>query len=160
MEYKESALKLIEENRVLFPLTDFNGNITGVAGRNLKASPKYVRSGEGFFGNINTENDTLIIVEGYADAFLAQIYGYDNVICVSGVHISDEVLEHFAKLNKRIILFFDSDEFGQKSAKELLEKLKNYGIRAYNYRTDDTGDMIEYLRNGKSIDRILSVAKG
>ena len=35
MNYKEEALKMIEEGRVVFPLRDIDGNITGVIGKLL-----------------------------------------------------------------------------------------------------------------------------
>ena len=33
--------KMLKEKRIIFPLTDFDGNVTGFSGRNLSTNPKY-----------------------------------------------------------------------------------------------------------------------
>ena len=160
MNYENKLKEMIEQKRVVFPLTDLDGRVTGIVGRNLKACAKNVIRGEGFFGDINTEKDTLIIVEGFADVFFTQISRYDNVIVFSRKYLTDIVLERLAKMNKKIILFYDNDELGQRTAQDLFERLTKYGIRVYNYRTDDARDIIEYLQKGKSLDEIFAIAKG
>ncbi|MBR2589683.1 MAG: hypothetical protein IKE65_02040 [Clostridia bacterium] len=76
MNYKEEAIKMLEERRVIFPLTDMDGNVTGVTGElTLKKDPSvptYVVRGTGFFGDFNTKSDTIIITEGIMDGLIAQ----------------------------------------------------------------------------------------
>ena len=61
MNYKEEALKMIKEGRVVFPLRDIDGNITGVIGKLLfKKDPSvstYVKRGKGFCGNFETQRN-------------------------------------------------------------------------------------------------------
>ncbi len=57
MNYKEEALKMIEQGRVIFPLTDMDGNITGVTGRHNTLKPKYITRGTGFLETL-TRNGT------------------------------------------------------------------------------------------------------
>ena len=158
MNYKYETLKMIEQGRVLFPLTDMDGNITGVIGRHNTLKPKYIIRGTGFFGNFNTERDEIIITEGVMDVITAQAYSYNNVVSFSCVNpedaFNDDVLKRIAKLNKRIILFFDNDAIGQKSAKALRAKMDEYGIEVYNYQLDKAVDLIDFLKQGGSLDKI------
>ena len=166
MNYKEEALKMIEQGRVVFPLTDMDGNITGVTGKlTLKKDPTvptYVVRGTGFFGNFNTERDEIIVTEGTVDVLMAQTYKYDNVIsCLHAGNwkkvFTDDVLERLAKIKKKIIIFFDNDDLGQRNAKSLCEKMKEYGIDVYNYQPLYVRDMQEYIRQGLPINNILSI---
>ena len=161
MDYKIEALKMIEEGRVVFPLKDMDGNVTGVTGRHNTLKPKYITRGTGFFGNFDTERDEIIITEGVITVLTAQVYKYDNVVSFSGINpeknFTDDVLKRIAKLNKRIILFFDNDKLGQRNAKALCAKMKEYGIDVYNYQPLYVRDMQEYIRQGLPINNILSI---
>ena len=162
MNYKEEALKMIEQGRVVFPLTDMDGNITGVTGKlTLKKDPTvptYVVRGTGFFGDFNTKADTIIITEGIMDGLIAQTEKYDNVVSFANATpdkaFTDDVLKRLAEMNKKFILFFDNDKMGQKSANMLCEKMKEYGIEVYNYQSDKAVDLMEFLKQGGSLDKI------
>lgn len=166
MNYKEEAIKMLEEGRVVFPLTDMDGNITGVTGKlTLKKDPTvptYVVRGTGFFGSIDTQKDEIIVTEGTVAALMAQTYKYDNVIsCLHAANwkkvFTDDVLARLAETNKKIIIFFDNDDLGQKSAKALCAKMKEYGIDVYNYQPLYVRDMQEYIRQGLPINNILNI---
>ena len=155
MNYKEEALKMIEEGRVVFPLRDIDGNITGVIGKLLfkkdPSVPTYVKRGKGFCGNFETQRNEIIITESIIDVLTAQSYKFDNVVTFSSIKpeddFTDDVLKRISKLNKRIILFFDNDAFGQKSAKALRTKMEEYGIDVYCYLSGGTVDLIDFLDN-------------
>lgn len=166
MNYNEEALKMIEQGRVVFPLTDMDGNITGVTGKlTLKKDPTvpiYVVRGTGFFGNFNTERDEIIIIEGVMDVLMAQTYKYDNVIsCLHAGNwkkvFTDDVLSRLAEMNKRIIIFFDNDDLGQRNAKALRAKMDEYGIDVYNHQSDKAVDLIDFLKHGGSLDKIAEL---
>ena len=168
MNYKEEALKMIEQGRVVFPLTDMDGNITGVTGKlTLKKDPTvptYVVRGTGFFGNFNTERDEIIVTEGTVAVLMAQTYKYDNVIsCLHAANwkkvFTDDVLARLAETNKKIIIFFDNDDLGQKNAKTLCAKMKEYRIDVYNYQSDKAVDFMEFLAQGHSIETIINSTK-
>ena len=162
MNYKEEALKMIEQGRVVFPLTDMDGNITGVTGKlTLKKDPTvptYVVRGTGFFGDFNTKADTIIITEGIMDGLIAQTEKYDNVVSFANATpdkaFTDDVLKRLAEMNKKFILFFDNDKMGQKSANMLCEKMKEYGIEVYNYQLENAVDLMDFLKQGSSLDEI------
>lgn len=160
MNYKEKALKMLEEGRVVFPVMDIEGNITGVIGRHNTLSPKYITCGTGFFGNFSTKQNEIIITEGITDVFMAQMYKYDNVVCPVCLNpedcFNDNVLKTLSKINKKIILFFDNDNLGQKSAKAILDKMKKHGIDAFNYQHSGIVDMTDFLKKGYSPETLLA----
>ena len=168
MNYKEEALIMLEEGRVIFPLKDMDGNVTGVTGKLLlkkdPSVPTYIVRGTGFFGSVDTERDEIIVTEGIMNVLTAQTYKYDNVICClhSGNWkkvFTDDVLARLAEINKKIIIFFDNDELGQKNAKTLCSKMKEYGIDVYNYQSDEAADFTEFLAQGHSIETIINSTK-
>ncbi len=94
----------------------------------------------------------------------AQVYKHDNVVTLSSINpeeaFTDNFLKRIAKLNKRIILFFDNDALRQKSAKALRAKMEEYGIDVYTFQSDWATDMTEYLTlSYHSIDDIIKVSK-
>ncbi len=155
MNYKEEALKMIEEGRVVFPLRDIDGNITGVIGKLLfkkdPSVPTYVKRGKGFFGNFETQRNEIIITENLIGVLTAQSYKFDNVVTFSSIKpeddFTDDVLKRISKLNKRIILFFDNDKLGQRNAKALRNKMEEYGMDVDCYLSEDTADLIDFLDN-------------
>ena len=165
MNYKEEALKMLEEGRVVFPLKDLDGNITGVTGKlplkKDQSMPTYVVYGTGFFGSFDTHFDKIVITEGIIDVLIAQTEKYDNIVSFVNVNpeitFTDEILKRLAKMNKKFVLFFDNDKFGQKSANNLCEKMKSYGIKVYNFKPAfDEFDLTDYLKRGRSIEAVLN----
>ena len=151
MNYKEEALKMIEEGRVVFPLRDIDGNITGVIGKLLfkkdPSVPTYVRRGKGFCGNFETQRNEIIVTESIRNVLIALAYKYDNFICADKDDFTNDVLKKLAKRNIKIILFLDNDELGQRNAKALRTKMEKYGIDVDCYLSEDTPDLIDFLAN-------------
>ena len=92
------------------------------------------------------------------DGLIAQTEKYDNVVSFANATpdkaFTDDVLKRLAEMNKKFILFFDNDKMGQKSANMLCEKMKEYGIEVYNYQSDKAVDLMEFLKQGGSLDKI------
>lgn len=151
MNYKEEALKMIEEGRVVFPLRDIDGNITGVIGKLLfkkdPSVPTYVKRGKGFCGNFETQRNEIIVTESIRNVLIALAYKYDNFICADKDDFTDDVLKKLAKRNKKIILFLDNDELGQRNAKVLRTKMEKYGMDVDCYLPEDTADLMDFLDN-------------
>jgi|GEM_PF-6977130 hypothetical protein len=154
--------EMLKEKRVVFPLTDFSGNVTGFAGRNLSISPKYRISGYGFFGNCNTEQNTIIMAEGVTHVLTAESKGYDNVIGfvgIKGERIIDENIEKLRMSEKKVIVFSDSDNYGLHLAERIVNLLKSKQIKAAVYKTDMALDLNDFLLKGHSIEEIIASVK-
>lgn len=162
MNYKDEAIRMLEQGREVYPLHDIDGNITGIVGRNPFLIPKYIVRGTGFFGNFNTEEDTIIITEGIMDVLIAQTQKHNNVVTFSGTvpedNFTDDVLARIAEMNKKIIIFLDNDELGQKNAKALRGKMEECGIDVYLFQSDWAKDMTEFLSlSNRTFEDIIKV---
>lgn len=115
-------------NRILFPITNLNGEIIALAGRSLsnKIKPKYINSLDsdffskkktlyGLYDAIKTKKhlDYIIIVEGYIDVIRLSQNGITNVVALMGTSVSKEHLILLKMLYKKIIFCFDGDLAGK-----------------------------------------------
>jgi DNA primase len=114
-------------NRLMFPLCDLKGNVTGFGARVLDDSlPKYVNSPQTIvFDKSSTlyginlaapairTQDTVVIVEGYMDVITAHQHGFDNVIATMGTAVTEKQINTLKKLTKNIILALDADTAGE-----------------------------------------------
>lgn len=150
--------KMLAEGRTIFPIVDHNGNVCGVVGRHLNVQLKYKCVGKGFVGNILTNEKTIILTEGFVDVLVAQVQKVDNVLGVVG-EVTDEAIQAFATKSKRIILFFDQDEYGKKQAAKLSKRLVKAGVTAHIFETNTALDMLQYLMQGNSVESILNAIK-
>lgn len=134
------------DNRVVFPIRDFNGNLLTVKGRTLdedyseKGIPKYLYYHRfdgryflyGYYENYFDilDSDELIVVEGEKSVMVLHGMGYNNVVATSKKRISEEQAEEINKLNKRVVLAYDNDVSIEEIEKEC-EKLNGevYYIR-------------------------------
>lgn len=120
-------------NRLMFPIYDESGRITGFGGRVLSGAeqPKYLNSPEtelysksrSLYG-LNASKAACVqtgevyIVEGYLDAIMLYQHGVQNVAATLGTAMTTEhvrLLKRYAK--KRITLVYDSDAAGIRSAR-------------------------------------------
>lgn len=153
--------KMLLEGRTIFPIVNTKGEVCGAIGRIPKmkhGQAKYVLRGNGFIGDILTEDKTIILTEfGCIDVLLSQIKKISNVIGYAGISMSDEDIMFFKEKDKNVILFFDQDECGRKAAKNVAERMKLFGINVYVFETDEALDMSDYLLKGKSVEDIMKI---
>ncbi len=125
-------------NRLMFPVRDRNHAPIGFGARALtdEDQPKYLNSPEGplfnkrrcFYGfceardSIRT-NKTAVVVEGYTDVIMAHQFGVDSVVAVLGTALTEYHARTLSNLCDQVILVFDADEAGQKSAERSIEVL-------------------------------------
>jgi DNA primase len=116
-------------NRLMFPLCDARGHVTGFGARVLDDSlPKYVNSPQTIvFDKSSTlyginlaapaviKQDMVIIVEGYLDVITAHQHGFSNVIASMGTAIAEKQITALKRLTKNVILALDADEAGEEA---------------------------------------------
>lgn len=115
-------------DRFITPIHDMYGNIVGFAGRSLTADAKYLNSysNEYFDKSLLLYNyhnarkyNSVIIVEGYADALAWIQEGFDNVIALMGTSLTDK---HLTMLSgKKLILCLDNDAAGLKATVKIIK---------------------------------------
>lgn len=147
-------------NRLMFPIDDATGRPIGFGARALDADapgegtaetdrephdePKYLNSpetplfskGRSFFGLAQGKEairsgKTAVILEGYTDVIMAHQCGVPETIAVLGTALTEDHARVLSRLCKRVILVFDADEAGRKSATHSIEVLLNQDMEIH-----------------------------
>ena len=145
--------------RLMFPIYDIRGRVTGFGARALDDSlPKYLNSpqtpifdkGSSLYG-INQAaqairaQDRAVIVEGYMDVITAHQNGFNNVIASMGTSVTEKQISTLKRLTKNIILALDADAAGEEAM-----------LRCVGYEnTLDTEMKVITLPRGKDPDDVI-----
>jgi len=116
-------------NRLMFPILDNKGHVTGFGARALDDSlPKYINSPQtptfdkssSIYG-INlaapaiSAQDTAVIVEGYMDVITAHQNGFNNVVAAMGTSVTENQVNILKRLTRNIALALDADTAGEEA---------------------------------------------
>jgi DNA primase len=127
-------------NRLLFPICDVQGRVTGFGARVLDDSlPKYINSPQTpIFDKSNSlygidrakaavkKKNLVIIVEGYMDVLTAHQHGWQNVVGSMGTSLTEKQVEGIKRLTNNITLALDADLAGEEAT------LRGKAILAYS----------------------------
>jgi DNA primase len=127
-------------NRLMFPIADSQGRVTGFGARALDDSlPKYINSPQtpafdksGSLYGIDRakvaigRQDSAIIVEGYMDAVTAHQGGWRNVVGSMGTSLTERQVAIIRRLTSNITLALDADLAGEEAT------LRGKAILAYS----------------------------
>jgi DNA primase len=116
-------------HKIMFPICDIKGNITGFGARVLDDSlPKYINSPQtpvfdksGSLYGINNaaeaikKADLAIFVEGYLDVIIPHQYGFNNVVASMGTSITEKQISTIKRLTTNIALALDADAAGEEA---------------------------------------------
>jgi len=123
-------------HRVMFPIRDERGRITGFGARCLNPDdmPKYLNSpqtvlfdkGRLLYGLDKARKpirvqDQAVIVEGYLDVIALHQYGFTNVVSPMGTALNEHQLRVLKTLSRRIVLALDADAAGDRATLRGLE---------------------------------------
>ena len=123
--------------RLMFPIADRRGSVTGFGGRSLDGSePKYINTaGTEVFDKRNllyglhlaTEairaRGEAVIVEGYMDAIAAHQHGHSNVVASMGTALTDTQMAQLRSIASSVTLALDADAAGQEATVRKLEEV-------------------------------------
>ena len=146
-------------NRLMFPICDIQGRVTGFGARVLDDSlPKYINSPQtpifdkssSLYGidkakSAIRKKDLAIIVEGYMDALTAHQHEWQNVVGSMGTSLTEKQVEAIKRLTKNITLALDADLAGEEAT------LRGKAILAYS---SIEGKVIS-LPPGKDPDEVI-----
>lgn len=166
-----NKLKLSFKNYIIFPLYNKRGLIFGIGGQNILTkqyknlgnnkyfSKKYsILTLKSFF---NCNLDCIIICEGYFDMLSLHLNNFTNTIALSGVFMSEFLVNFLIYKNKTIILCLDNDEVGFRSILTIVKQFfkKNfYKIVIINYDiliNNNCKDVDELLQKKQKIKEIF-----
>ena len=150
--------------RVIFPITDLNGNIVAFSGRRINddKTSKYINSNENILFNKSEclynfyeakpyilQHKSVYIVEGFMDAIALYKANVKNVVATMGVNLSKQHIRALERLGCKVILSLDGDEAGQSSMFKLVEALKE---------TDLSVEVTGVSNGGKDLDELYNTS--
>jgi DNA primase len=146
-------------NRLMFPISDIKGRITGFGARVLDDSlPKYLNSPQtpvfdkssSLYG-INLaaaairQQNMVVIVEGYMDVITAHQNGFNNVVASMGTAVTEKQVSTVKRLTKNMALALDADAAGEEAM-----------LRAVDYEnTLDAEVKVIIMPKGKDPDDVI-----
>ncbi|UUM12586.1 DNA primase [Clostridiaceae bacterium HFYG-1003] len=148
-------------NRLIFPVFDPRGRITGFGARVLDDSkPKYLNSPETllfhkgtnlygmnfFLKKMARDESTLLIVEGYMDCIALHQAGIHQAVAALGTALTPIQARLMKRYVKRVITAFDADTAGQQATLRGLEILVHEGFEVRILLIPDGKDPDEYIR--------------
>lgn len=157
----EGTLKDRFARRLIFPITDLNGNVVAFSGRLIEKSDmaKYVNSPEtevfvkgatlynysAALSDIKKEKK-MYVCEGFMDCIALWKSSIPNAIALMGTAFTKEHLKVFKYLGVEIILTMDADDPGNINANKLANELLDLEVNVKvvpSYK--DVKDLDEYL---------------
>ena len=125
-------------DRLMFPVLDVRGEVTGFSGRALAEGqePKYLNSPEtlvfakrrslyGIQRAKNSKRGSILLVEGNVDVVTLHQAGFDNAVAPMGTALTTEQTRLISRYAKEIVLCYDNDPAGRKATERALDILKD-----------------------------------
>lgn len=148
--------------RLMFPLFDHRGNVTGFSGRGLSDNdiPKYINTketavyhkGSMFFG-LNVAKDEIkqkqdaIIVEGEFDAISLFEENIKNVVAIKGTALTESQVSLLSRFTPKVTLCLDQDSAGFEATKRSLEVLEKKGVTTETIVLNNAKDPDEAIKS-------------
>ncbi len=145
------------QNRIIIPIIDDEYRVIGFSGRVVDGGmPKYLNSREtmvfdksrSLFGLDHLKDSAaqyIILSEGYLDVMALHQAGYDMATASLGISFTVNHARLLKKYAQDVIICFDTDEFGNKQAEEVLTILGQSGIKAKRLDLSPYKDPQEYI---------------
>jgi len=146
-------------NRLLYPICDIQGRVTGFGARVLDDSlPKYINSPQtpvfdkssSLYGidkakSAIRKKNLVIIVEGYMDVLTAHQHSWQNVVGSMGTSLTEKQVQGIKRLTNNITLALDADLAGEEAT------LRGKAILAYSNAEAN----VILLPPGKDPDQVI-----
>ena len=130
LKRNERGMYDLFRNRIMFPIRDRRGRVTGFGGRVLDdAMPKYLNSpetpvfhkGEILYGMYEARKaketqKRVLVVEGYMDVLALAQHGLGNTVATLGTATTTPHIQQLYRYTQEIVFCFDGDAAGRKAA--------------------------------------------
>ncbi len=177
---KEGERGIIDtfRNRIIFPITNFNGDVIAFGGRTIQENfpgPKYLNSPETAIFKKSSELFGLsfsrreiqsrgyaILMEGYLDVITAHQYGIKNSVAPLGTSLAEGQVKRLKSVTRKVLLIFDSDNAGIRASKRAMSLLYEKGIVAKVLLLPGGDDPDSFLKRegADSFRRMFGKVKG
>lgn len=155
---EKHGLYSLYEHRITFPIYDNLNNLIGFAGRKTDAPTltdgKYINpstsdlfeKGKVLYNLYNAKTASrlkkrLYIVEGYMDAIAMANHGYDNVVALMGVALTQQHIQLLKQIKDSDIVFMlDGDRAGMDNMHRIYKQLAGEGLKVHFVSLPDGKD--------------------
>lgn len=150
--------------RVIFPITNYRGEVIAFSGRTLKTGndeAKYVNSPETpifhksdvLFGvhlakNTIQKEKKVIVVEWQMDVISLHQHGITNAVGISGTALTESHIRLIRRLTDQVYLCLDRDSAGKQAIFRSIENLQNEPVDIYVVNIWEAKDPDEFLKSG------------
>ncbi|MBI4188684.1 MAG: DNA primase, partial [Chloroflexi bacterium] len=150
-------------NRLMFPINDARGHVTGFGARvlpgekddsmakylNSPQTPTFDKSSSLYGINMATaaikQLNQAVIVEGYMDVVIPHQYGFNNVVAAMGTSITEKQMSALKRLTRNMVLALDADNAGEEAM-----------LRCVDYENSlDAEVKVAILPEGKDPDEVI-----
>ena len=156
-------------NRLMFPVIDVRGNVTGFSGRIIgDGEPKYLNTretpvfskGRLLFGlNLarKSKRDYIILVEGNVDVVSLHQAGFDSAVASLGTSLTKEQAQLISRYKKEVVLAYDNDGAGLKASQRAIDILEKLDVKVKVLRWEGVKDPDEYIktRGGDAFQNLI-----
>lgn len=147
--------------RIIFPIHNNTGKITGFGARIIKSNdkaPKYINTPENeiyvkskilygsyFARQAIDKNDECLLVEGYTDVISLHQAGIENVVASGGTSLTQDQLRLVKKYTDNLTIIYDGDAAGVKAALRGLDMALEEGLNVKLVLIPDKEDPDSYV---------------
>ena len=133
--------------RIIFPIQNITGKITGFGARIIgqaEKAPKYINTPENeiyaksrilyglyFARQAIDKNNECLLVEGYTDVIAMHQAGIENVVASSGTSLTSDQLRLIKKYSSNLTIIYDGDAAGIKAAMRGLDMAIEEGLQVH-----------------------------
>ncbi len=160
--------------RVIFPITNYRGEVIAFSGRTLKSGSdeaKYVNSPETLifhksdvlFGihlakNSIQKEKKVIVVEGQMDVISLHQHGVTHAVGISGTALTESHIRLIRRLTDQVYLCLDRDSAGKQAIFRSIENLQNEPVDIYVINIGTAKDPDEFLKSGGDFNESIKNA--
>ena len=158
---RDNGLQDNYRGRVIFPIHNQSGKVTGFGARLIRKNdkaPKYINTpeneiyvkskilyGSWFARQAIDKNDECLLVEGYTDVVSLHQAGIENVVASGGTSLTPDQLRLIKKYTSNLTILYDGDAAGVKAALRGLDLALEEGLNVQLALLPDNEDPDSYI---------------
>jgi len=159
---RENGLQDNYRGRIIFPIHNQSGKVTGFGARLIRKNdkaPKYINTpendiyvkskilyGSWFARQAIDKADECLLVEGYTDVVSLHQGGIENVVASGGTSLTPDQLRLIKKYTANLTILYDGDKAGVKAALRGLDLALEEGLNVKLVLLPDEEDPDSYMR--------------